>query len=160
MVIPLSDAYGPGSELFDVTLSLDTNAYAGGDVLADTQIITNAVRENGGRATLRSLTVIDKDDQKVALDVWILASGVSMGTENAAPDIDDTEGLQLLGFVPIAAADYKDLGGVAAACIKNVGLVCKAAADARGLYVAVVNGAGTPTYSADGLVMRFGFDLD
>ena len=45
-------AFGESSVL-DVTLSLDTNAYSDGDVLAATQEIANAVRVPGGQVRVR-----------------------------------------------------------------------------------------------------------
>lgn len=140
----------------DLTLSLDTNAYASGDVLADTQAVTGAFRTSGGRAELQSLTVIDEDDQGVAFDVWFFGSNVSLGTENGAPDISDANAREVLGFVSVVTGDYKDLGGVKVACLRNLALPLQAAAGSRDLYVGLINGSGTPTFSASGLRLRLG----
>lgn len=150
---------GSGGSI-EVTLSLDTSAYSSGDVLADTQVITNAVRVAGGRGYLHSMSVYDQDDQGVAFDVYILSANVSMGTENAAPSISDSDGLKVRAIVPVATTDYKDLGGIKYAQIRNIGAGPIIPDSGRDLYVAVVNGTGTPTYTASGVRLRFSFLWD
>src|SRR5512133_1698421 len=48
-----------------VTPTVDTSAYAAGDLLFDSTEVANAVRANGSTCILQSLTVIDKGDQGV-----------------------------------------------------------------------------------------------
>lgn len=139
--------------MITVTLSLDTNAYTSGDVLAATQEVENYRAIAGTTSYLQSLTVIDADDQKAAMDIYFLSSNVALGTENAAPSISDGDAASILGCVEVAAGDYNDLGGVAVASLKNIGLTLTAPS---GLYVAAVTG-GTPTHSASGLKLRLGF---
>ena len=62
----------------EVTLTLDTGAYADGDVMAATQEVANAVRQKGGRAVLQSVVVLDKDDQGKDFDLLILRTNVSI----------------------------------------------------------------------------------
>ena len=109
----------PGGALIDVTLSLDTSAYASGDVLADTQEIANAMRVIDGTAILESLILLDEDDQGVALDLYFFNANVAMGTENSAPSISDANARNLLGKVAGATGDYTDLGGVKVVCLRN-----------------------------------------
>lgn len=145
----------------DVTLSLDTSQYGIGDVLADTQVVTNAMRVNDGTGVLQSVTVIDQDDQKAAFYIYLLSANVVMGTENSLPSISDTNALQILGPpIAIAAADYFDLGGASVAGKDGLAKVVKPATGTRDLYVAVVNGSGTPTFTAAGIKLRLGFLLD
>lgn len=151
---------GGKTRLADVTLSLDTSAYASGDLLADTQVASGFFDSVDGTAILQSLTVIDEDDQKVAFYVYFLSSNVTMGTENAAPSISDANARNILGFVSVGTSDYQDLGGVSVANIRNIGLPLKAAAGTLDLYVAVVNSTGTPTYTASGVKLRLGALLD
>lgn len=63
----------------------------------------------------------------------------------------------MIGWVPVATTDYVDLGGAAVACVRNVGLLCQAGGSTTSLYVAGVNGTGTPTYGASDLVIQLGF---
>lgn len=141
-----------------VTLTLDTSPYASGDLLADSQAIAAALRVTNGYAILHSVHAIDEDDQGVAFDIYILDSNVSMGTENSAPSITDANGRTILGPpIAIAVADWKDLGGCRIAGRDGINKVCQGADATTSLYVAVVNGTGTPTYTASGVRLRFGF---
>lgn len=142
--------------VIDVTLSLDTGQYASGDTLAETQTVASVFRVNGGRAVLDSLTVIDVSDQGAAFDVFFFGASVAFGTENEAPSITDANALYCLGYVPVATADYKDVGGAKVATVRNVGLVLENGDDSKSIYVSAMNGSGTPTYSATGLTLRLG----
>jgi hypothetical protein len=139
--------------MITVTLSLDTNAYAIGDVLAATQEVTGYVAVAGSKSFLQSVTVLDADDQKIAMDLVFLSADVALGTENAAPNISDANADNILGIVRIAASDYIDLGGVACATRTGLGLSILAP---QGLYIAAITG-GAPTHSAAGVKVRLGF---
>jgi len=139
-----------------LTMSLDTNAYANGDVIAATQELPLAVKVEDGWGMIESLTVIDNDDQGQVFDVWVMDSNVAMGTENSAPNISDADAVSILGRIPVAAADYVDLGGSKVASLKNIGLPIKPANGSTSIYVAIVNGTGTPTFTAAGIKLRFG----
>jgi len=145
---------------FSLTLSLDTVAYASGDVLADTQQANAFFNYTDGGGTIESITVIDEDDQGAAFDIYFFNSNVSLGTENGAPNISDANARSCVGFYSVATADYKDLGGVKIASYKNVGLAVKAVSGTDDLYIGVVNGAGTPTYTASGIKLVFGIKQD
>lgn len=152
---------GGTTSYIDVTLTLDTAIYASGDVLSDTATVTNAMRINGGTGILQSIAVIDQDDQKAQLKIFVLGATASLGTKNAAPSISDTDALNILGNpITIETTDYTDLGGVSIAGKDNIGKVVKAATGSRNIFIAVLNGTGTPTYTAAGIKLRLGFLLD
>ena len=140
-----------------VTFSLDTSAYASGEVLADTQVITDAMLDKNVPMKLESILLLDEDDQGVAFDIYLFDSLVSLGTENGVVSITDANMRSCLGIISVATADWKDLGGSRVANIKNIGLVVKAATDSRDLYVGIVNGTGTPTFTASGLKAKLAF---
>lgn len=148
---------GASDIVVTVAPTLDTNAYASGDLLFDSAEVANAVRANGGYAILQSVTVLDKADQGVAFTLLIADAATDFGAANSAPDPDDTEAATVLGWIPIAAADYVDLGASKVACVRNLGLTLKAGAATTSLYIAGINGTGTPTYGAAGdLVIKLG----
>lgn len=148
------------SRIVDVTLSLDTSAaYAAGDVLADTQVVSNAMRIINGHGLLSSVIVIDQDDQKQPLDLVFLSANVSLGTENAAPSITDANALHVLGIVRVLATDYIDLGGVSVATVAGLTLGLQAASGTSDLYVAALT-QGAPTHTASGLVLRLNIITD
>lgn len=134
---------------------LDTGAYGDGDVLFATTAIPNAVRVTGGQAVLQSLALIDKADNGAAIDLYFFDSNVALGTFNVAPSISDANALKLLGVISIGTGDYKDVGGAKVATLRGLGLLLEAASG-RNLYVAATV-AGTPTFAADDITIRFGF---
>ncbi|TXG80760.1 MAG: hypothetical protein E6R13_07615 [Spirochaetes bacterium] len=143
-----------------VVLSLDTGVgYASGEVLADTQIVSNAFRKTDGTGVLQSIVLIDKDDQGQALDIVILDSSASLGTENSAVSISDSGAETILGIISVVASDWLDLGGVRVANIKNIGLPINAALFTDSLYVGAIC-RGTPTHTANGITLRLGILLD
>lgn len=139
----------------DVTFTSDTSIHASGDVLADATALVGAVRTDAGYARLESITITDKDDQTAAaMDVVLLRSNTSIGTLNAAPDLTDTEDLEVLGIVNILAADFIDVGGSKIATkVLAVPLPVKAASGTT-IYAALIT-RGTPTQTASGLVAKF-----
>lgn len=144
------------TKLFEVTLSLDTSAYSSGDLLADAQQCDGALAKADGTGVLQSIMIIDEDDQKAAFTIYLTNVATSWGTENSAPTISDTVARSILAIIDVATTDYKDLGGVSVANIKGIGAVLKSVSGNDDLYVAVVNGSGTPTYTASGVKLRLG----
>lgn len=144
---------GLPDDTITITCSLDTSAYADGDVLFATQEIANAVRNNGDTCILQSVHVVDIDDQGVEMDLVFFNANTSLGTENSAPDIDDTEVLTTLGTVNVP--DWIDLGANQIATVTGIGLLLEAGAATTSLYVAGIT-RGAPTHSASGLQITFG----
>ncbi|UCC76454.1 MAG: hypothetical protein JSW37_13260 [Anaerolineales bacterium] len=149
---------GGHSVVKDLTLSLDTDAYADGDVLADTQELAAAIRVAGGSGVVQSLVVVDKDDQGQAMDVYLLDSSGSLGTENSAVAVSDANAAKILGKIAVGSGDYYDMGGVRVASLANLSLVVEVSSGTS-LYVGVVS-RGAGTYTASGVVLRFGILQD
>lgn len=147
------------SVVIDVALSLDTAAYAVGDVLADTQAISSAMRVNAGTGVLHSLTLIDQDDQKAGMDIFFLDANQSLGTENIAPSITDANALAIQGVVNIYASDYIDLGGVSVVNKSGLGIVLKGGTGATTIWIAAIT-RGAPTHTASGVTVRLGILRD
>lgn len=142
-----------------ITLSMDTSAYTAGDVLADTQEIAGALRNAGGSALLESVVLLDLDDQTAAqIDLVFFNADVSLGTENAAPSITDGDAAAVLGIVAVPSANFIDAGGAKVATVLNIGLPVSAAAGTS-IYVAAI-ARGTPTQTAAGIKVAFGFRQD
>lgn len=142
--------------LVDITLVCDTSIYANGDVIVATMAIPYLARDKNRCVTLESIVVIDEDDQGVAFDIYFLDANVSVGAANAAWAPSDTVARSFLGKVPIASGDWKDMGGARVASLGNLGIVLKPETDTQNVYVAILNGAGTPTFTASGLKLRLG----
>ena len=147
-----------GVKFVDVTLSTDTAAYASGDLIADTQIIAACVRSNDATGLLSSIEVVDEDNQGVALSLLFFSGSASLGTENAAPTYTDAIIRTLLYRKDVAGADYAAYGSVAkVAQYTGINVPITPVASSDDIYVAVVNGSGTPTFTASGLKLRLGF---
>lgn len=133
--------------------TLDTSIYAAGDVLFDTTAIAGAVRVSGGSAILRSLSLIDKDDQAAAqIDLVFFSANVSLGTFNVAPSISDANAAKILAIVPVPAANFIDVGGSKVATVP--GLDVRLTPDTgTTIYVAAI-ARGTPTQTAAGIVIN------
>lgn len=149
-------AVSAGGTEIEVVLSLDTAAYASGDLLADTQEIALAVAANGGRALLQSIQLLDESNQSAAFTLHFLTANTSFGTENSAPTITATNMRDSIGIVDVGTGDWRTIGATCrVASLKNIGLGLKAGAGTRSIYFAVVNGTGTPTYTAAALRLKF-----
>ena len=143
----------------EVTLTLDTNQYAGNDVLADTQEVADVFPQNTV-GTWQSLTVLDKDDQGVAIDVILLKTEVSIGTENSAVSITDANADEILCSINVATGDYVDMIGCQFANKAKIGHVVTTDTTSNSLWVAAVTRGGTPTYTASGITIKLGFTVD
>lgn len=151
---------GANSVVKEITLTLDTGgAYASGDVLADTQEITTAMRVNAGTGVLHSLIILDKDDQAQAMDVVFFKTNVSLGTENSAVSISDADADEILGIVEVVAGDYVDLVNSQLVTVTDVGIVVVADSAATSLWVGVIS-RGTGTYTASGITIKIGILQD
>jgi len=140
--------------VYDVTLSVDTSAYADGDVLADTQLVSATFFPAAGvDKTLLSVTILDKADQGFGIDLFFLDANVSLGTENSAPSITDGNAASIVGFARISAGDWIDLGGARIATISGITQVLRSTT--ANLYIAaIVRGAGT--YGASDILVQLG----
>ncbi len=142
-----------------VTPVLDTNIYANNELLFDVTTITNAATATGRATELVSCIVTDEDEQSQAIDLYITNLSTSWGTFNAAVAATDAMSRGIQAYIPIAAADFKDIGGATVAMpttSKNIGVVCETSGSAD-LYIVGILRSGTPTYTASGLRISLGF---
>lgn len=147
---------GLSQRIVDITPVMDTSIYASGDVLADTFAVTNIGRTKNFGGTIETLVLIDEDDQGAAMTVLFFGANVSLGTVNGAPSISDANARNFIGKVTVATTDWLDLGGVRVAYFNLLGMIYRPATDTQNIYAAILNGTGTPTYTASGLKLRIG----
>lgn len=144
-----------------VTPTVDTSAYGTGDVISTVQELTNAVAEAGGIAELRSLVVSDESNQKSAIDLVFFDENPvnSIGADNAAYALNDADAPKVVGRITVAAADYVSSSTTSAeATLKNIGLLLKAKAASKSVWMAIIS-RGSPTYGAAGdLIVKLGLD--
>jgi hypothetical protein len=142
-------------DLVDVTLSTLAVTYAIGQVLADTQAITGVMRINAGAAMLESVEIIDAAAQSQALDLVFLRTNVSIGTENIALSISDTNALEILGIVKINSTDYISLTTSSIALANFNPFILKSGSISTSIYVAAIS-RGTGTYGTTSLALKVG----
>ena len=140
--------------VFDLTLTLDTNAYASGDVLSATAEITGFFVSTTSSRIITSVRVLDEDDQAGDFDILFLDANKSLGTANAAASITDADARSIIGLVAVAASDYKDLGGNQVAVISNIGQIVKANGSTS-IWIGTVSRAAK-TYTAAGIRLKIG----
>jgi len=140
--------------VFDLTLTLDTSAYASGDVLSATAEIAGFFVSTTSSRIITSVRVLDEDDQAGDFDILFLDAGNSIGTANSAVSVTDANARAVVGQVAVSAADYKDLGGCQVAMIANIGQVVKANGSTS-IWIATVS-RSTKTYTAAGLRLKIG----
>jgi len=138
-----------------VTPTLDTDAYADGDVLFNATEIANAVRNNGDTCILQSVHVLDKADQGKDFELVFLNASQALGTINAAIDISDANAEKIIGHYAFSNG-YVDLINSQILTDSGIGLLLKAGAATTSLYVAGIS-KGAGTYADGDLKITLGF---
>lgn len=145
------------SQVVSVTPTvLNSDAYDAGDVIFGAVEIPNCIPLAGGSAYLDSIVCRCLADQKAQMHLVLMNAATSLGTKDAAPDIDDTEVLTVLGTVELLAASYIDLGANSVLTKAAIGLPVQAASGSKSLWVAGFS-TGTPTYATGSVRLDFGF---
>ena len=93
-----------------ITPTLDTSAYAIGDVLFAQTTIAGATAEATGQGTIESITVVDGDDTAPAFTLVFFRDTITIAAANEAWNVSDADMAKAIGFVSFVAADYKDFG--------------------------------------------------
>ena len=154
-----------------VTPTLDTNAYAQGDVLFTATAIPNAVRGDGGCSKLLAMYVVDQADGSDNDIMFVFSEGsTALGTINATANISDgdLEALNICGiaFNDGSAAstgahiDTARIHQVLPASVSEESAfqtqLLQAAAGTTSVYVqGILTGTSTPTYAADDIDLIF-----
>lgn len=149
------------SQIFTVTPVITTTAYAQHDVLGGVVRVPNAFDKERA-CKLVSLTVIDKENQKAALDILFFseAPANSVGADNALYALNDADADKILARVSVAAADYvSSTTNSAEASLGNIQKMLQAKAGSKDLYVLVVDrDAAGKTYAAGALIVKLGLE--
>jgi hypothetical protein len=143
-------------DVIDVTLTLDTNEYASGDVLAVPAAVVGVFRGPSDVRRLVSVVLLDEDDQAQAVDLMFFNATATLGTINGAVSISDADARKVIGVVKIATGDYVDLVNNQVAFKTGLDLPLKASSTGACFLGAVLR-SGTPTYTAAGIKIKLGF---
>lgn len=146
-------AVGGDTGYVEVTMTLDTNVYASGDVLTDTVSLTNILRKIDGTGLIYSIHLLDEDAQSQSIDVVFFRTNVSLGIKNAAITISDSDAREILGVVNITTSDYVNLVNSSSVTMGNIGIGVKGDGT-DDLFMSMICRSGTPTYTAAGITVK------
>ena len=111
--------YGKSNfKVIQVTPTLDTSAYADGDILFDTTEIPDAVIGLGGCSKLVSVAITNKQGDITPMTMYFQQAARGMGTANAAMDVvsANTVHAKQLGYIEAPTDSWKDMGST---CLFN-----------------------------------------
>lgn len=142
-------------DVAEVILPVDTAVYAAGDLMSLAVEVERVCVENHP-SYIVSLTVLDYDDQGAALDLLVFRThpGV-LGVVNAPVAIGDAQAEAILCFIPVAAADYVDLGAQQIAQPEFYARKVRPLDGQTSLWVAAVS-RGAGTYLGGRLLLKVG----
>lgn len=148
--------------LLTVTPVLTAGAYSANDMLFVPIEVPNAIPK-GKSGILRSLIIIDKDDQELAMDLIIFDSAATTAALNAAEATNDANLAKILQVVSVVAGDYIDfangqLGQVFPPDVTFGAVLRPSDKEQASLWLAGVT-RGTPTHTASGLVIKLGLEI-
>lgn len=141
-------------DVITIDCTVDTSAYADGDVLFATQEVAGFSTAADITSILQSVVVADVDDQGIGIDLIFFNADTTLGTENSAPDIDDTEAQTIVGRVQVGAGSFYDLGANRVACVYGIGLPMKAGTGGSIWMAGIARGA--PTYAGGHIFIKLG----
>lgn len=155
--------------MFSTVITITPNAasfatpYSSGDVIGGVNSVPGTVNNPGGPATLDSVIVLDKANQKADLDLVFFNAvpANSIGADNAAYALNDADLAKVIGRVTVAAADYVSSStNNAEATKRDLRLLLQAAAHVTTIYCAVIARAAATYGSASDLSVKLGFRQD
>lgn len=151
---------GGNTFTLQVTQTTNASAYEAGDCVGGKITITNAMRVATGTGVLMSIDLIDKANQKAAMDVLIFNADPAAATiTDDTAFVYSTDITKQIARIPIAAGDYTTINSIATVSLGSLGRTLKAASG-QNLYAALVL-SGTPTYtSTSDIVITFGILQD
>ena len=151
---------GGNTVVITPTITVDTAAYAAGDSIGGKITLTDAMRVSGGTGVLSGITLIDRANQKPALEIFIFDSNPAAATiTDQAAFVFSTDDLKVIAKIVVEAADWTTINSKATAELANLNRVVKASGSAN-LYAAIVAG-GAPDFAAGtDLQLRFKFFQD
>lgn len=145
-----------GMDVIDITLVSDTAILADNDVIAITAEVLNFFQHPGDTVEVRSLVLIDEDDQAQDVEVVFLNATGSVGAANAKYAPADSVLRTIIGSHVFLTTDYSDGDTGQTATKTNVGLLLRGGNNTTSLFIAAVCRSGTPTYTASGLRLKVG----
>lgn len=147
------------------TVAAAAAAYADGDQVGVMLDLGDVFKDRGGVAKLKQLTVLDEAGQKINGDVFFFRSVHTTGAD-AAPTVTSVDNGAFalsaanlafcVGKVNVPAANYAATSAQAVATVQT-DLPFFASKGSKRLYCMFVT-RGAPTYTANGVKLKLGFE--
>jgi hypothetical protein len=142
--------------VIDVVPVLDASILANNDVFMVAYEIPQVFNKGVARR-LKSVVVLDTDDQNQAFDLIFSNATITLGTANAAITISDADAAKVVGSVRMVVATHAyDL--INSTLFTQGGLDIIMQPVTSSLWVSGVVRSGTPTYTAAGMKIKLGFE--
>jgi len=141
---------------YQVTPMIATGAYTAADQVGALQLLP--ISGSYG-SKLLTVTVLDRAQQRSALDLFFFDRTVTLAADDAAFTVTDADMAFCIGVVSVLTADYDDVAAVSsiATVALNPCLAIPGSLD-ENVYLAIV-ARGAPTYGAvNGLVLSFSYE--
>ena len=147
-------------DLIDVDIVTATAAIGDNEIISDYVEVANAVAVTGGSGIIQSIHLLDDGDQGAAMDLVFATADTDLGTLNEVVSDDAAGAAGILGYVSMT--NYFDGVAWQMSTKTNIGLVIKAAAATRSIFVAAVNrsGGNVDYVAVDDLHLRIGIVKD
>jgi hypothetical protein len=144
--LPVSGNVGGKTTVIkDTSAVTASSAYSGGNAVGGKRTLTGALT-SVGTGILESIIVLDRANQKAALDIFIFDADPTAATlADKTAFVFSTDDLKVIAHVSVAASDYVTVNSKAIAHETSLGIALKASGTT--LWAAVVT-SGTPTFAA------------
>jgi hypothetical protein len=141
---------------------LDTTAaaYASGDCLGTVRTLSSAIDTAYHTGLIESISVVDTNNKKPAMDIIVFSSTPSAGTyvDNATPSFSTDAAGKIIRKIPIYASDYTTENDIAVADIAPSARTV--VSDTTSLYFLPVATAATTFTAATPVTVRFNIIQD
>lgn len=142
-----------GNTFEQITTQTTQNAaYSAGNCVGGLITLTNAMRTSGGTGIIQSIHLIDKDNQKAAMDLLVFNANPTAATiTDKTAFVYSTDITKQIARIPIAASDYVTYNSIATVSLGGLSKIVKANGS-QTLYGALVT-SGTPSYTGTSQVI-------
>ena len=139
--------------ILDNTPTISLTAYVTGDNIGGLMTLPNAVKSHGHGASIRSLSLIDKEAIDAAIDVLLFDKNPSNSTftDNDAAVVSDLDVVNLIGVFPLTS--YVTLAGNSVASLNSLDVPFIVFGDVA-IFAAMIIRAGATYTAVDSLKLR------
>lgn len=138
------------------TPTITAGAYLAGDAVGGKLTFSGCTNDG----LIHSLIITDLSEQGIELNLILFDADFTAVADNAVFDVTAGEEVRIIGVVNIASTDYKDIGGLKVATVRNISLpyeLTETNTAKLGRVYGQLVAVGTPTYtSTSDLTLRLG----